>query len=365
MSTPRRWDGGLRPADLLGAAPTLARNLLGLAAPGVLAPVPAHLTWVLTDRCPMRCGHCDLGRPGAELDHAQRMRIAHDLAASGVWGVSLIGGEPMVVEGVLDYAEVLRRGGVRVILSTSGYRLDGERLARVIDLGIDYVVMSLEGLDAATHDGFRGRRGLFDTLCHAADEIRARRRDRRPEVQVRFTIHRRNVDLVERFVETWSERVDNVQLQVIQDNGLHRVRDRSLLFTPEDRPALERAVAQWQARWPAFRGKYFDHLAGYVFEPEALHRSLGFRCLLVPQVSASLHPDGTLRLCGGRGDTAVGSILTEDLTTLWTRASTARERARMQSADFGCMCWESRCASNLDLIPAQRVIDRLRGGRAT
>lgn len=360
MSAPRKWDGGVRHLDLIAAAPTLAHNLLGLAVPTVTARVPSHLTWVLTDRCPMRCGHCELDRPGRELNHEQRMRIARDLAGSGVWGVSLIGGEPMVVAGVLDYAEVLVRAGVRVILSTSGYRLDGERLDRAIDLGVDYVVLSLEGLDAETHDAFRGRRGLFDAVCHAADRIRARRRGGRTEVQVRFTIHRRNFEQVERFVEAWSERVDNVQLQIVQDNGLHRVRDRSVLFTPQDRPALERAVARWQERWPAFRGRYFDHMADYVFAPEALHRDLGFRCLLVPQVSASLHPDGTLRLCGGRPDASVGSLLTDDLSTLWTQATTARERSRMQSSDFGCMCWESRCASNLDLLPVQRMVDRLR-----
>lgn len=364
MSGPRKSDGGVHPRDLLAAAPQLAHNLLGLVFPQTTGAVPSHVTWVLTDRCPMCCGHCDLGRPGREISHAQRISIAHRLAASRPWGVSLIGGEPMVVDGVLEYAEILARAGVRVILSTSGYHLDGKRLARAIEIPVNCVVLSIDSVDASTHDAFRGRRGLYDSACHAADTIRAQRRSRQPEVQVRFTIHRRNFEEVEDFVEAWSERADNVQLQIIQDNGLHHVRDRSLLFTPDDRPALERAILRWQRRWPAFRDRYFDHMAEYVFTPERLYRDLGFRCLLVPQVSASLHPDGTMRLCGGRDDTSIGSMLDDDLETLWARASTAQTRARMQSSTFGCMCWESRCATNLDLLPAHRLVEAMTGRRS-
>lgn len=360
MGKLRTLNGGVAPGDLVRASVSLGRNMAGLVVSPALAAAPTHLTWVLTDRCPMRCGHCELGRPGDELSHDQRIEVARRIGDSEVWGVSLTGGEPMVVRGVLDYAAILKRRRKTVFLSTSGYRLDGERLDRILEIELDYVVLSLDGTDADAHDRFRGRSGLYAMVCHANDTIRRRRRER-PLTQVRFTIHRHNLGQVERFLEEWSERADNVQLQVIQDNGLHHVRDRTYLFRPEDRAELERVLSRLSDRYPSLGHRYYRWMSRYVFDWQGLYDEIEFRCLLVPQTSASLHPDGSVRLCGGRSDTAVGNLLREDLATIWRRTETERMRRRMQSRTFGCMCWESRSASNLDLLALYPLASRVLG----
>lgn len=348
---------GVSLGDLGAAVIPLARNLASRHLPVVRARHPVFLSWAVTEACNLACAHCSMNRPlPDELDAAQRREVARRIAASEAWGVSLIGGEPLLVDGVFDLARTLKGGGKRVFLGTSGDRLE-RHAAEVLDAGIDVVTVSVEASDAASHDAFRGRAGLFDRVSRGIEALRAGRRGQTPQVQVRCTLNRHNYRTLGDVISYWQERADNVLLQVIQDNGLHRVRDPSCLFRPDDRPAFERAYAALRARHPFLRGRYYDLLPRYVFEPEALQRDIAFRCLLVPATTAIVEANGAVKLCHGRPDSEIGSLLGADLESLWRGARAADARDRMQSRDYGCMCWESSYARNLDLVEMSRLYD--------
>ena len=52
--------------------------------------------------------------------------------------------------------------------------------------------------------------------------------------------------------------------------------------------AFEEVFAELQATRPQLRTRYVDLAARYLFEPDALYRDIGFRCLLVPSTSATM-----------------------------------------------------------------------------
>lgn len=342
----------------------LARNVAATHLSVLRPKHPVFLSWAVTEACNLACAHCAMNRPlPDELDATQRRAVARKLAASEVWGVSLIGGEPLLVGDVFDLARTLKDGGKRVFLGTSGDRL-GRHVDAVLDAGIDVITLSIDGVDAATHDAFRGRAGLFARAEAAADAIRARRKGEGPRVQVRCTIHRRNYRDLHRIIDHWRDHADNVLLQIIQDNGLHAVRDRSCLFQPEDRDDFERAWSELRARHPFLKGRYYDLIPRYVFEPEALRKDIGFRCLLVPATTAVVEANGALKLCHGRPDSAIGSVLDADLDALWRAPHAEETRTRMQSRDYGCMCWEGSYAPNLDLVEMSRLYDAVTGRAA-
>ncbi len=352
---------GVTLGDLGPALVPLARNIASTALPVLRAKNPVFLSWAVTEACNLACAHCSMNRPlPDELTRAQRLTVARKLAASDAWGVSLIGGEPLLVDGVFELARTLKDGGKRVFIGTSGDRL-GRHVDAVLDAGIDVVTLSVDAAEAAKHDAFRGRAGLFDRVEKAADELRARRTTDGPRVQVRCTINRHNYRDLDAFIDHWSEHADNVLFQIIQDNGLHQVRDRSCLFRPEDRPEFERAYAALRARHPFLAGRYYDLLPRYVFEREALQKDIGFRCLLVPATTAVVEANGAVKLCHGRADSHIGSLVDAELDDLWRahRANEAREH--MQSRDYGCMCWESSYARNLDLVEMSRLYDSFTG----
>ena len=354
---------GVTLRDLSAAVIPLARNIASMHLPVLRASSPAFASWAVTEACNLKCAHCSMNRPlPDELSHEQRLAVAQRLAASSVWGVSLIGGEPLLVKGLFDYARIIKKSGKkRLFLGTSGERLD-RHLDEIFDVGLDYLTVSFEGHTADAHDAFRGRDGLFARVVSALEAIRARRRDALPRLQVRVTLSRQNFRTIDRTLDFWLERADNVLVQVVQDNCLHEVRDKSVLFRPEDRPEFERVYADLRARYPFLRGRHYDLLPRYIFEPEALHADIGFRCLLVPATSIIVESNGRVKLCHGRPDSAIGSVVDTPLEQIWSSPRADDARTTMQAKDYGCMCWESAFARNLDLVAMTQTLETLRDG---
>lgn len=352
---------GVSLTDLGASLVPLARNIAGTSLPVLRARNPVFATWAVTEACNLACAHCSMNRPlPDELDHGQRLEVARRLAASDVWGVSLIGGEPLLVEGIFEYVRILKRAGKRVFLGTSGDRL-GRFVDPIFEAGLDVITVSVEGNGAEAHDAFRRRAGLFDRVVDAVDRIRARRTADRPQLQARCTINRHNFREVAEVIDFWRGHVDNVLVQVVQDNCLHQVRDQSCLFRPEDRPEFEREFAALRARYAFLGGRYYDLLPRFVFEPEALYKDIGFRCLLVPATSIIVEANGRVKLCHGRKDSDLGSLVESGLEDIWRSARADEARTDMQSRDYGCMCWESSYARNLDLVDMSRYYDQLKG----
>jgi MoaA/NifB/PqqE/SkfB family radical SAM enzyme len=363
LSRPRVAGGQVLLGDLVRAAPGLLLNLASTAV-GDGRPrgdAPSFLTWALTERCPMTCQHCDMGRPTAELSRQERIALAHRLAASDVWGVSLIGGEPSLVSELGDLAAILVDAGKYVSVGTSGWKFR-KHVGWVSALPLDTLTLSVDSHDEQTHDTFRGKAGLFAEVVEIAETLRSRRgpgETAKPQIQIRCTIHRGNFRELEAFMDFWTPRADRVLLQVVQNNGIHSVRSDETLFQPGDRPAFEAALSRLQRAYPELRSAYLDLAPRYVFEPEALYEDIGFRCLLVPATSLTVLPDGGTKLCYGREDSRVGNLLQDDLATIWRGTIAAQTRRRMQSPEFGCMCWEQACSGNLALIKGQSALNRL------
>ena len=356
-----RLAGGLVPASALARGATrLAQNLLGMHTESAVSAAPAFVTWALTERCPLRCHHCEMGTPTDEMSHEQRLALAHAIGESDVWAVSMIGGEPTLIKELAQYVAVLKAHRKYVTMGTSGVGLL-RHLDALIAARIDAIVFSVDSHEPAEHDAFRRREGLFATILEAMEFVRERRRDGVPALHVRCTIHRGNFRSCGAFLDYWTPRVENVVFQVVQDNGIHHVRDESVLFRDEDRPELERVLKETATRYPHVRGSYFELMPRYVFEPEALQRDIGFRCLLVPATSLVVLPDGGAKLCYGRADSVVGSVLTSSVEEIWRSVTTRRTQQRMQSKDYGCMCWESACGNNVDLLRATQGVERVRG----
>ena len=353
---------GVTLRDLATAIVPLGRNLAAMHLPMLRASSPAFASWAVTEGCNLKCAHCSMNRPlPDELTHEQRLAVAHKLAASDAWGVSLIGGEPLLVKGLFEYARILKAAGKRVFLGTSGERLD-RHIDELFDAGIDYLTVSFEGHTPGEHDAFRGKPGLFNRVAAALSAITARRSGSTPRIQVRCTLNRQNFRTIHHTLDFWLDRVDNVLVQVVQNNCLHEVRDTSCLFQPEDRPEFERVYAALRARYPFLSGRHYDLLPRYVFEPEALHADIGFRCLLVPATSIVVEANGKVKLCHGRPDSSLGSLLDAPLDHLWTAPRADAARTSMQSKDYGCMCWESAFAKNLELVQATQQLEALRDG---
>jgi MoaA/NifB/PqqE/SkfB family radical SAM enzyme len=147
----------------------------------------------LSDRCDQRCTHCSIweGPPVAatRLTLAERLKVVDDALADGAREALITGGEPLLSEDLWPVAARLRVGGARLMLATNGMQL--ERHAAEVARLFHEVYVSLDGADAATHDGARGAASFARVVAGIAA---LRRLAPRPAVVVRSTVHADNID---------------------------------------------------------------------------------------------------------------------------------------------------------------------------
>lgn len=150
------------------------------------------VVWNVGRRCNLRCVHCYSGSRdqeyAGELTHEEGLRLIDDLAAFGCPVLLFSGGEPMMRPDLYELIEHARERGMRAVISTNGTLISPDAAARLKDLGLSYVGVSLDGLEE-TNDRFRGLQGAFQMALAGI------RNCRRAGIKVglRFTMNRRNV----------------------------------------------------------------------------------------------------------------------------------------------------------------------------
>ena len=95
--------------------------------------VPLCAMLCVTERCPMACAHCyqnERSRTAraAELSLAEIEDLLDQLAAFGVFRLSITGGEPTLRRDLLEIVEAAWKRKFLISLKTSGAFLEGEQI---------------------------------------------------------------------------------------------------------------------------------------------------------------------------------------------------------------------------------------------
>ncbi len=150
------------------------------------------VVWNCTRSCNLKCVHCysqsENRRYEGELSTEEGKRLMDALARFGAPVVLFSGGEPLMRPDIYDLVHYARSRGLRAVLSTNGTLITPEAAARLKELDLSYVGVSIDGMEPV-NDRFRGVDGAFR---RALDGIRACRAAGL-KVGLRFTINRRNV----------------------------------------------------------------------------------------------------------------------------------------------------------------------------
>ncbi|MDD1669945.1 MAG: radical SAM protein, partial [Methanomicrobiales archaeon] len=97
-----------------------------------------------------------------ELTTAESFRLLEEMTDAGVVAVAFSGGEPLMRRDFFQVAHHAHELGMYVSLATNATLITPEVAGRLKAVGVDYVEMSFDGKDAASHDAFRGIPGAFD-----------------------------------------------------------------------------------------------------------------------------------------------------------------------------------------------------------
>lgn len=154
---------------------------------------PRLIFWESTAGCNLKCVHCrritlaDQLTP-QDLSTDEAFRMIDDIADVGKPVFVLSGGEPLFRPDILEIARYATDAGLPVALATNGTMIDDQLAQAIVESGVKRVSISFDGVDAPTHDAFRGIAGSFDD---AVKGFTALRRAGMP-VQINTTVAKHN-----------------------------------------------------------------------------------------------------------------------------------------------------------------------------
>ncbi len=162
---------------------------------------PRLIFWELTTGCNLRCIHCrasatELSSPD-DLSTDEAIGLIDQFAEYAPFILVLSGGEPLYRKDIFRLASYATSRWIKVALATNGTLVDENIARRAKEAGIVRVAISLDGADAATHDGFRGIPGSFDRAIRGMKYLQAEGIG----VQINSTVTRRNAGQLQQIYE--------------------------------------------------------------------------------------------------------------------------------------------------------------------
>ena len=199
-----------------------------MTAPSVTPDPPRELQVEVTGACNLRCRMClvryapAIGRREGALSYEQFVELVDglpDLRRLTLQGL----GEPLLSPHLLDMVGRATARGIDVGFNTNAVLLDGRRARRLIELGLAWLHVSLDGATASTYEEIRHgtalapRPGQFDRVVANLRRLVALREaagSQEPHVEIVFVAMRRNIEELPALVELGADLgVDRVHVQ--------------------------------------------------------------------------------------------------------------------------------------------------------
>jgi radical SAM protein with 4Fe4S-binding SPASM domain len=142
---------------------------------------PYVVSWNLTYRCNLACEHCYLDAGGSprletvefsdrsELSTDECRRVIDQIAEMAPEALTILtGGEPLLRRDILEIVRHAQRRRLWVVVGTNGVSITPTLAGRLAEEGVRGLALSLDALDAETHDGFRRVRGAWRNTVEGA-----------------------------------------------------------------------------------------------------------------------------------------------------------------------------------------------------
>lgn len=163
---------------------------------------PLFVVWNLTNQCDMNCRYCYQMYTdkvaGDELTLNQKLDLIDQFGRAYVAMVAFSGGEPTLSDDLEICFERCKRYDIHTTLATHGGGLIRERCERYAELGLKYVEVPLDSVEADKHDKIRGVRGAWQ---RAVDGIKNVVETEGLASGLAMCVTRDNFDQVEKMIE--------------------------------------------------------------------------------------------------------------------------------------------------------------------
>lgn len=320
-------------------------------------PLPAELQIEVTAACNLRCAMClvryqpPVNKMTGSMSFPLFRRIVDGV--SGLRKLTLQGlGEPLLSPHLLPMIRYAKSMGVAVGFNSNATLLSRHTAGELVDAGLDWLHVSVDGATAATYEGIREGAQWDKVMANLRGLIAAKQAAGRqlPWVRVVFVAMRRNVDELPALVELLAAvGVDELRVQNLAhsfddtdpSSGYTQIREftaAQALWTGTDADRVSQVFDQ--ARKTAEREGMLLRLPALSAEPAAA-RDQGTPGCTWPWDSAYITSQGVVQPCCmvmGDDRVALGRLDTEDFATIWYGTAYTDFRRRLRTDDPPDVC---------------------------
>jgi SynChlorMet cassette radical SAM/SPASM protein ScmF len=137
-----------------------------------------QIYFYLTEGCNLQCRHCWISPKYQNEDHiypSLDMEIFQSIIQQakelGLTGVKLTGGEPLLHPEIMKILDIILRYDIFLNVETNGVLCSGEIAEKIALCKSPFVSVSLDGVDAATHEWVRGVNGCFNSAIEGINNL--------------------------------------------------------------------------------------------------------------------------------------------------------------------------------------------------
>jgi radical SAM protein with 4Fe4S-binding SPASM domain len=202
----------------------ISYGLTRLSGRIVNPPHPVSLSIEPTNLCNLRCSQCPTGnvtsgRKKSVIELDLFTEIISQVAPKSIWLNLYFQGEPMMVPEFFQMLGIAKKQQLFVCTSTNGHFLDEISCNQLINLGLDKIIISLDGLSQQTYETYRRNGDLKKVLTgiETLVQIRQQHRVNHPFIEVQFLVFSHNqheIPAMKRYAE--NSGIDQLSIKSVQ-----------------------------------------------------------------------------------------------------------------------------------------------------
>lgn len=169
-----------------------------------------NITIDVTSKCNLRCKHCRVNEIGYDMTLYEIEEVFNKLTDFKPRGVFISGGEPLIRDDIVEIVKKSKKLAPVTILNTNSLLLTENKLKELIDSGLNYIQVSVDGIEEQ-HDYIRGKGTYKKTIekmkliNEYSDQIK---------LHISSVVSQKNIDYMEEFARQILE-IEKINVQIL------------------------------------------------------------------------------------------------------------------------------------------------------
>lgn len=216
--------------------------------------IPITVIWDLTSKCNLKCIHCfnadrytsPLYKTKNELTTKEAKLAIDKFKEGGVKHLHLLGGEPLIREDIIEILTYAKKKKLVISINTNGLLLNEYFCKSLLDIGVEQVVVSMDGATPQTNDLIRGK-GTYNKIIKNIKLLKKmnEKYGNKMNIGIAYTLLKQNLNETPSMLDlAASLKVDVIDIMELYISGRAKEEEAKLRYSQEERIKVLEKVAE-------------------------------------------------------------------------------------------------------------------------